>query len=72
MRSELVTSAVKQVPNRYLLSRMAAKAIRAFHRPNTRIADTANDVLHRFGTTNPVAIRAESSTLSRPKLRRAS
>lgn len=49
MRSELVASALKHVPNRYLLTCMAAKAIRGFHRPNTRIAETANDVLRRFG-----------------------
>ena len=52
MRSELVEGALKHVPNRYMLARLTAKAIRAFHRPNTRIADTANDVLRQFSTKN--------------------
>jgi len=53
MRSELVYGAMQHVPNRYLLVRLAAKAIRALHRPNTRIAETANDVLFRFRSQNP-------------------
>jgi len=72
MRSELVTGALQHVPNRYLLTHVAAKAIRAFHRPNTRIADTANDVLRRFSTKNPIALRPKPSLLSKPELRRAS
>ena len=62
MRSELVTGALKHVPNRYLLTRLAAKAIRGFHRPNTRVAETANEVLFRFSLSDPLARRA-----SRPK-----
>lgn len=50
MRSQLVTSALKHIPNRYLLTRITARAIRGFHRPNTRIAETANEVLLRSGT----------------------
>jgi len=72
MRSELVMGASKHIPNRYLLTHLAAKAIRAFHRPNSRIADTANDVLQRFSTKNPIALRPISFPLSRPELRRAS
>jgi hypothetical protein len=72
MRSELVTGALQHVPNRYLLTRLAAKAIRAFHRPNTRIAETTNDVLRRFSAKSPMAFRPNSSALSRRKLRRAS
>ena len=53
MRSELVFGATHYVANRYLLVRVAAKAVRAFHRPNTRIAETANDVLQRFSSENP-------------------
>jgi hypothetical protein len=72
MRSELVTGALKHVSNRYLLTRLAAKAIRAFHRPNTRIADTTNDVLRRFSTANPVALRSRTFPSAKPELRRAS
>lgn len=53
MRSELVFGATQQVANRYLLVKLAAKAVRAFHRPNTRIAETANAVLLRFSTKDP-------------------
>jgi hypothetical protein len=55
MRSELIFSAIAHIPNRYLLTRFAAKAIRQFHRPNTRIEDTTNDVLVRFSHSNPIA-----------------
>lgn len=72
MRSEQVTGALKLVPNRYLLTRVAAKAIRAFHRPNTRIADTTNDVLRRFSTKNLIVLSPMSSLSSGPELRRAS
>jgi hypothetical protein len=42
------------VENRYKLCQLAAKATRKFHRPNTRIQETMNDVLQRFGTTERV------------------
>jgi len=48
MRSELVLAAMTNVPNRFLLTRLAAKATRKFHRPNTRIQETVNEVLVRF------------------------
>jgi hypothetical protein len=52
MRSELIFNAERYVPNRYLLMRAAANAIRKLHRPDTRIADTVNDVFARFGRDN--------------------
>lgn len=55
MRSELVFGVTKHLNNRYLLVRAAAQAIRKVHRPNTRIADTTNEVLERFGHRNPLA-----------------
>jgi hypothetical protein len=55
MRSELVFGAMTYVSNRFLLTRLAAKATRSFHRSNTRIEDTANEVLERFTHTNPLA-----------------
>jgi hypothetical protein len=48
MRSDLVFAAMAQVSNRYMLTKLAAKATRKLHRPNTRIEDTTNDVLTRF------------------------
>jgi hypothetical protein len=55
MRSELVFGATTYISNRFLLTRVAAKAIRRFHRPNTRIQETANEVLERFARVNPLA-----------------
>ncbi len=55
MRSELIFGATEYVLNRYLLARLASKATRKLHRPNTRIADTMNDVFERFSRTNPIA-----------------
>jgi hypothetical protein len=54
MRSDLVFGALANVSNRYLLTMLAAKAIRKFHRPNTRIQETANEVLVRFSRANPL------------------
>ena len=56
MRSELVFGAMTYVSNRLLLTRVAAKATRKFHRPNTRIQDTANEVFGRFRHSNPLAV----------------
>lgn len=53
MRSELVFSPTAHVSNRFLLIGLASKAIPKFHRPNTRIEHTANDVLVRFSRDNP-------------------
>ena len=53
MRSDLIFGALIHVPNRYLLTRLAAKAIRKLHRPNTRIEETTNDVFVRFSCANP-------------------
>ena len=62
MRSELVFGAMNYVANRYLLVKLAAKAVRAFHRPNTRVEETANEVLHRFAFQDP---RPETGGTSR-------
>lgn len=72
MRSELVTGALKYVSNRYLLTRLAAKAIRGFHKPNTRVEETANEVLLWFSQQDPAARRPKSVKRKSPELRRAS
>ena len=46
VRSKLVFEAVTTLRNRYMLCQLASKATRKFHRPNTRIQDTTNDVLN--------------------------
>jgi hypothetical protein len=55
MRSELIFGAMTYVSNRFLLTSLASKAIRRFHRPDTRIEDTANQVFERFTHANPLA-----------------
>lgn len=55
MRSDLVFGAMTHVSNRFLLAQVLAKATRGFHRPGTRLQDTTNEVLTRFGCANPIA-----------------
>ena len=55
MRSELIFGAMTYVSNRFLLTKLASKATRSFHRPNTRIEDTTNEVFERFTRVNPLA-----------------
>jgi hypothetical protein len=72
MRSELVFGAIAQVSNRYLLTNLASKAARKFHRPNTRIQDTTNDVFVRLSQPSPILIVRSIPHLETVKLRRAS
>jgi hypothetical protein len=44
MRSELVFDAMAFVSDRFLMTRLVSKATRRFHKSNTRIPDTTNDV----------------------------
>ncbi len=53
MRSDLVFRSLTHVRNRYRLCKLASKATRRFHRPNSRLQDTINDVLSRFYAANP-------------------
>ena len=54
MRSDLIFGALAHVRNRYELCQLASKATRKLHKPNTRLQDTANDVLVRFRHNNPM------------------
>ncbi len=49
MRSDLIHEALRTVQNRYTLCQLASKATRKFHKPNTRIQETMNEVLGKFG-----------------------
>jgi len=55
MRSDLIFEAMTHVSGRYLLAKLVSKTTRKFHKPNTRIQDTTNDVLARFSRANPMA-----------------
>jgi hypothetical protein len=61
MRSERVFGALAQVSNRFLLAKLAAKATRIFHRPNSRIPETLDEVLVRFSNANPIADASENA-----------
>jgi hypothetical protein len=66
MRSDLVFGAMTYISNRYLLTMLGARATRKFHRPNTRIQDTANDVFERFTRANPKAAVRYAGNLQSP------
>ena len=71
IRSELVFGAMTYVSNRFLLTRVAAKATRKFHRPNARIQDTANEVFGRFRHANPLAVLSCIGNLERSPIAQA-
>jgi hypothetical protein len=63
MRSELIFGAMTYISNRYLLTMLAARATRKFHRPNTCIQHTTNDVFALFTRANPTAVVRYAGTL---------
>jgi len=69
MRSNKVFEALHTMPNRYMLCQLASKATRRFHRPNTRIQETMNEVLDRISESQPEEVAAENT--SGPEQRRA-
>ena len=60
MRARIVFAAL-QTQNRYALCHLAFKSIRKFHKPSTRIQDTANDVLQRLAAVEQQRIGAEGA-----------
>jgi hypothetical protein len=63
MRSELIFGAMTYVSNRFLLTRLASKATRSFHRPDTRIEETVNEVFERFAHADPLAVASYAGNL---------
>ena len=62
MRSRKVFSALHSMKNRYILCQLASKATRKFHRPNTRIQETMNEVLELIASEQlPVIKDTEDS-----------
>ena len=68
MRSDLIYDALTTVPNRYLLCQLASKATRKFHKPNTRIQETTNEVLSRFGEAQGDAENVLDPTALAPEI----
>jgi len=71
MRSDLIYEALGTVQNRYMLCQLASKATRKFHKPNTRVQETMNDVLVRFGKAASEQVVGESEMLAEPQRRAA-
>jgi hypothetical protein len=71
MRSELVFEAVQTLRNRYMLCQLASKATRKFHKPNTRIQDTTNEVLLRIAESERQNVIVEPETASEAQRRAA-
>jgi hypothetical protein len=70
MRSDLIFGATLHVPNRYLLVKLAAKAVRELHKPGIRVEETANDVFMRFSRANPIGeIQTTPEPSVAPRLR---
>jgi hypothetical protein len=65
MRSELVFGASLHIQNRYLLARLTSKTMRIFHRPHTRVEETANQVLQLFSQANPQQMQGPPSSSKR-------
>jgi hypothetical protein len=73
MRSDLIYDALDTVRNRYLLCQLVSKATRQFHRTNTRVQETMNDVLVRVGGAGQAeeVITVSTSTVAEPERRAA-
>jgi hypothetical protein len=71
MRSNLVFEALHTLRNRYMLCQLASKATRRFHRPNTRIQETMNEVLERIGVADREQVLAEPEKVAEAQRRAA-
>ena len=73
MRSDLIYDSLKPVTNRYMLCQLVSKATRKFHKPNTRIQDTMNDVLMRVGKADEpdAVISVPAGAVAEPQRRAA-
>ncbi len=71
VRSNLVFDALHTLRNRYMLCQLASKATRKFHRPNTRIQETMNQVLERIGGADREQVLAEPEVVAEAQRRAA-
>lgn len=71
IRSDLVFDALHTLRNRYMLCQLASKATRKFHRPNTRIQETMNEVLERIGVADREQVLAEPEKVAEAQRRAA-
>ena len=71
MRSRKVFSALHTMKNRYILCQLASKATRKFHRPNTRIQETMNEVLELIASEQMTVLKEPETHNSIEDRRRA-
>ena len=71
MRSDRVFDAVETLRNRYMLCQLASKATRKFHRPNTRIQDTMNQVFDRIAGAERENVLSEPDNFAEAQRRAA-
>ena len=72
MRSDKVFEALHTMQNRYMLCQLASKATRKFHKPNTRIQDTTNEVMNRIaGAEQRQSVMSEPEHASEAQRRAA-
>jgi hypothetical protein len=71
MRSERVFDALETLRNRYMLCQLASKATRRFHRPNTRIQETMNQVFDRIADAERQDILSEPENFAEAQRRAA-
>ena len=71
MRSDRVFDALHTLRNRYMLCQLASKAPRKFHKPNTRIQETMNEVLDRIADSERTRVLTEPENVSEAQRRAA-
>jgi hypothetical protein len=70
-RSDMVFEALQTLRNRYMLCQLASKATRRFHRPNTRIQETMNEVLDRIAGADREQVLSEPEHVAEAQRRAA-
>ncbi|HKM86164.1 MAG TPA: hypothetical protein VJW96_08145 [Terriglobales bacterium] len=71
MRSDRVFDALHTLRNRYMLCQLASKATRKFHKPNTRIQETMNDVFDKIADAERHDILSEPENFAEAQRRAA-
>ncbi|HEX8926589.1 MAG TPA: DNA-directed RNA polymerase subunit omega [Terriglobales bacterium] len=71
MRSDKVFEALHTLQNRYMLCQIASKATRKFHKPNTRVEDTTNEILNRISDSVRDEVLAEPVNVNEAQRRAA-
>jgi hypothetical protein len=71
MRSDRVFDALHTLRNRYMLCQLASKATRRFHKPNTRIQETMNQVFDKIADAERHDILSEPENFAEAQRRAA-